>query len=106
MAITKEEVAKFEEQHKRVAHLKGSGDPAPWEIVIRKPTRIEYKQFRSMSHNPAQVAEAQEILVRKISVFPTGEALDALLEDWPGIPEACGKAVSHLSGISAQEDVK
>lgn len=109
MGVTKEQLDEFETKHKRIAHLKGKEDPdgsVPWEIVIRKPSRAEYKQYRSMSHNQAQVADAQEILVRKIAVFPIGDALDALIEDWPAIPEACGKALASLTGLSAQDDLK
>lgn len=102
--LTQAEVEALEATHKRVAHLKGTGDA--WEVVLRKPTRAEYKRFRAMSHNPAQVAEAQEILARSTVVYPSKEAFDALLEDWPGIPEACGKAFTELSGIAHQEDVK
>lgn len=106
MAVTQTLLDDLEAKHKRVAHLKGPGDPVPWEVVIRKPTRPEYKQFRAMSHNPSQVSEAQEVLIRKICVYPERDALDALLDDWPGIPESCGKAIASLAGISAQEDVK
>ena len=31
---------------------------------------------------------------------------DALLEDWPGIPEAAGEAIKRLTGMAASEDVK
>lgn len=108
MSVTKEILDELEVKHKRIAHLKGKSDDGapPWEIVIRKPSRAEYKQYRAQSHNQATVADAQEILVRKIAVYPTGDALEALLDDWPAIPEACGKALGALTGLSAAEDVK
>ena len=102
--LTKEQVQEFEATHKRVAHLRGKdGD---WEVVIRKPTRAEYKQFRSRTHNPAQVADAQEILARQCVVYPSRDAFDAMLEDWPGIPEAAGAAFGRLMGLAAEEDGK
>lgn len=104
--LTKDQIDKFEVEHKRIAYLKGNGDPPAWEVVLRKPTRAEYKRFRAMSHNPSQVSDAQEVLARSTVVYPTREAFDALLEEWPGIPEAAGKAFTELSGIAHQEDVK
>lgn len=106
MPLTQEDIDKLEVTHKRIAHLKGNGTPPPWEIVLRKPTRAEYKRFRAMSHNPAQVPDAQEVLARATVVYPTREEFDALLEEYPGIPEACGKSFTELSGIAHQEDVK
>lgn len=108
--LTKDQIDALEATHKRISHLKGKplpGESKPaWEIVLRKPTRQEYKHFRSMSHNPAQVAEAQEILARKCCVYPEKDAFDALLDDWPGIPEAAGGAFKDLLGLEASEDVK
>jgi len=102
--LSKEQLDQIEEKYKRVAHLKGKGEPPPWEMVLRKPTRAEYKMFRSQTHNPAQVADAQEMLVRKLCVFPVD--VDALIEEWPGIPEACGKAIQHLTGLETEETGK
>lgn len=107
--VTKETLDELETKHKRIAHLKGKEDEegkTPWEIVIRRPTRAEYKQYRSQSHNQASVADAQEILVRKIAVYPVGTDLDALLDEWPAIPEACGKALASLTGLAVGEDTK
>lgn len=109
MALTQDKIDEFEQKHKRVAHLKGKEDPdgkIPWEIIIRRPTRAEYKQYRSQSHNQAQVADAQEILARKTCVYPDAAGFDALLDDYPGIPEACGEAFKKLLGLAVQEDLK
>ena len=102
--LTDEQIAEYEAAHKRVARVRDKNDA--WEVVLRKPSRAEYKQFRAMAHNSAQVADANELLVRKCCVFPAREAFDLLLEDWPGIPEACGEAIRSLCGLSAADDVK
>lgn len=101
--LTEEAIKELETTHKRVAHLHDVG--GEWEIVLRKPTRPEYKHFRAMI-NGAQASDAQEMLVRKLCVYPDRETFDALLEDWPGIPEACGAAIKSLTGMSASEDLK
>lgn len=107
--ITKAEIDQLEAAHKRVAVVRGRPDPdgaTPWEVVFRKPTRAEYKMFRANSHNPATIADAQEKLARACVVHPSKEAFDALLEDWPAIPEAASGAFSRLMGLAADEDSK
>ena len=102
--LTEDQVKELETKYGRVAHVVGAG--GKWEVVFRKPARAEYKRFRSMSHNPSTVADAQETLCRACVVHPSKEAFDALLEDWPGICEAAGKALSELAGIAVDESVK
>ena len=102
--ISKDQLEKLESEHKRILHVVGHA--AAWEIVLRKPTRQEYKQFRAATHNQAQVADAQEMLVRRIVVYPSHETFDALLEDYPGIPEACGPSLQALVGMAGEEQKK
>src|SRR4051812_19368289 len=99
--LTAEELADLEAKHVRTAHLIGKG--GAWEVVFRKPTRAEYKAFRARAHNPAQAADAQEILARACVVHPSKEAFDALLEDYPGIPEAASKEFTNLVGLSVED---
>lgn len=103
--VTEEQLKDLEAKHVRIAHLKGVGTPAPWELVIRKPTRQEYRAFRAKSHNPNTLPDAQEDLVRCCAVYPPrGLELDALLEDWPGIPEAASRAITRLTGMAVADD--
>jgi len=103
MAVTKEQLEHFETEHKRIAHVKGKGEPPPWEIVLRKPKASEYKQYRSQSASEGSRDRAQEILVRKLAVYPQGPALDELFEEWPGVAEACTRAVAHLCGLEVED---
>jgi len=102
--ITQEELDKLEATHGRIAHLRGKG--GTWEIVLRKPNRAEYKQFRSRSNNPELAPDAQEQLARQCVVYPSRDAFDALLEEWPAIPEAASKAFSNLMGLAVEADSK
>ena len=102
--LTEEEIQKLETDHKRIAHI--IGKDRAWQIVIRKPNRGEYKRLRSMLHNPAMVSDAQETIIRQLVVHPAREAFDALLEDYPGIPEACGEPLRELCGMAVEESVK
>ena len=115
---TADELQALETQHRRIAVVRAQDDITvtnpdgtkttrpEWEVVLRRPDRKEYKQLRAQSHNPATLADAQEITVRKLIVYPVGTAVDVLLDDFPGIPEACGAALLRLSGAAGREDVQ
>ena len=102
--LTDEQLADLEAQHGRIARVRGQSNT--WEVVFRKPSRAEYKQFRGRVNNPQLAADAQEQLARQCVVHPSKEAFDALLEDWPAIPEAASKAFSALMGLAVDEDLK
>lgn len=102
--LSKEEIDKLEVAHGRIAIVRARG--AEWEIVFRRPTRAEYKQFRTRLHNPQLAADAQEQLARQCVVHPSPEAFDRLLEEWPAIPEAASGAFSRLMGLAIDDDLK
>jgi len=102
--LSKEEVSKLEVDHKRVAHIVGKN--GAWEVVLRKPTRAEYKRFRAMAANEMQRADAQETLARSCVVFPPPAAFDALLDDYPAAADACADAMMDLVGLHTDESVK
>lgn len=109
MSLTDEALAELETKHKRIARVRGKANADgshPWEIVIRKPTRAEYKRFRSHVSNENTKADATELLVRAVVVFPTPDAFDALLEEWPAIPEAASEALLRLMGLAVEADLK
>ena len=110
MSLKTEEVEALRVTHGRVAHVKSSttnDDGSPeWEVVLRKPKRIEYKAYRSMRHDDSRRADAQEELVRRLMVVPSGEDIDELIEEWPGIPEGCSEALMKLAGLAGQESAK
>lgn len=103
--LTQEQIQELEVQHGRIAHVR-SRTEGEWEVVLKKPKRSDYKMFRSQSHNSSQAADAQEILVRKMVVYPDADAFMAMLEEYPAIPEACTGAVALLTGLAAAADSK
>ncbi len=102
--LTAEQLKELETNHKRVKRVVGKN--GAWECVFRKPDRAEYKRFKSMANNPALLPDAQEALARATVVYPSREAFDALLEDYPGIPEAAADALLELAGVSVDESAK
>jgi hypothetical protein len=107
MAISPERVQELDTKHGTVAHLKGAD--GTWEVVVRKPTRAEYKMFRGLASQPESRADAQEALLRRIIVEPEGlTAVDALFEAWPGIAESktANAAIEQLTGMASQKQEK
>jgi hypothetical protein len=104
--ISQEQLAELESTHKRigvVAHPDGKS----WFVVLRKPNYLEYKLFRANANNPTTLPDAQEKLFRATCVVPEKAADQvALLNDWPGIPEACGKTFAMLAGMTGVEEGK
>ena len=100
--VTQKQLDEFEATHKRIAHLKGKD--GAWEAVLRRPTRVEYKHYRAQMANPSQASDAQEHLFRKLCIVPsTIEGVDALLDEWPAIPEAAGKMLIKLMGLETED---
>jgi len=102
--VTDELLKELESKHQRVCHLRGRD--GGWEVVFRRPTRQEYKRFKASMHNPQLAPDAQEQLARQCVVHPSKEAFDALLEDFPAIPEAASEAFSRLMGLAVEADTK
>jgi hypothetical protein len=103
---TEDEVQELETKHRYIGIVTAS-DGKSWRVVLRKPSRVEYKRFRAFSNNPQRIEVAQETLFNDICVYPAGQqAREALLDEWPGIPEACGKMLLELSGMSGIEQGK
>jgi hypothetical protein len=106
-------LAALEAQHRRIAVVTDP-DATEWCIVVRKPKASEYKRFRATLGDSAKSSGATEQLVRDTCVLtsfdpaggPQGSGLNALLEEWPGAADACGKALVPLSGLASAEQGK
>ena len=108
--ISQEEIDKLETDHKRIAVVRSSekdanGQPE-WAVVYKRPDRATYKLFRAQINNETLAPEATERLARKLVVYPSTDAFEALLEEWPAIPEASSKALLRLMGMQAEPDLK
>lgn len=69
------------------------------EIVIKRPSRGEYKRFRSMLFDDGLKQDALETLARNCVAYPEPEGFSALLEERPGIAETIGGKLVDLAGL-------
>lgn len=98
-----EAVKALEEKHGRIGLVHSEDTKADgtyeWFVVLRKPTSAEYKQIKSLAHKE-QSEKVTEAALRRLAVLPGASTpeLDALLAEWPGIPDAAYPMYMKLSG--------
>ena len=108
MALTAEKIAELEAANGgEVLVLRGKpkswdvDKTPPWEIVLRKATRGQYKMWRAATKRSDP--DAQENLVIGICVYPERAVLDALLDKYPSIPEAISEQLGEWVGMAAEQ---
>lgn len=73
-------------------------------IVVRTPTRGEYKRFRSQIKANGDNGELVEQLGRTAVVFPSRTEFDAILNRRPALADVIGnKALELAGGVSAKK---
>lgn len=82
-------------------YLLSSRDAA---IVVRKPTRPEYKRFRAQSADPAKRDIAMESLVKSVLVHPSAKEFDALLDRLPALCEEFAGEVLEFAGMAGEAE--
>jgi preprotein translocase subunit Sss1 len=95
----------LEQKHGTIGVLT-SEDTSSWACVLRKPTRKEYAAYKANASNPNKAADCQEHLLKSTLIIPSDyDAIERLLDEWPGIPEAFANSglLSELTGSRGRE---
>lgn len=76
-----------------------------WLIVLRSPTRTEFKQWQDgvNSPDPRAKVQASNTICAQLIVYPDPATLDQWLEVTPGIFVVASHAVSRLLGLEGEE---
>ncbi len=67
-------------------------------VVFRRPTRLEFRAYKSNSQDESKRAVADEILCKSVVVYPEGDACEALLDKLPAASLTLAKAIVEKSG--------
>lgn len=67
-------------------------------VVVRRPTRAEYKRFRALASDEDRRADAPEALLRNCVVWPDPTALEALLERYPAMGDTFAVELLKIAG--------
>ena len=102
--VSEDDLDNWESKYRFIKHVMGEG--GAWECVFRIPTRLELKAFRGRAHDAKIQSEAIETLARQCCLYPPKDAFTALLEDYPGIPEASVNAFMELAQVESDEEGK
>lgn len=73
-------------------------------LILGNPSRANYLYYRSLiqGDDPADKAKAADVLLKACAVDPTSDAVEAMLDDYPGLAgsaEVAG-AIAKACGIS------
>ncbi len=92
MAIDPKVIEAKKNEHRGVFQIDGH------DVLVRKPNLGEHRRFRAaVMEGGTKAAMATEQLARDVVVHPDLDAYDALVEDFPGVPDLIATAVSKLA---------
>jgi hypothetical protein len=102
MAISQDVIDSARAKYGDVMHLSAEG----FEVLVRRPSREQYRRFRAAVNDPKLKPDAVENLLRDCTAHPDAKGLDAILDARPGLAEVFGSAVLDLAGVGAEADAK
>ena len=76
------------------------------EVLVKPPTRPQWKRFRALIADEKRRPDALEQLLRDCLVYPGLTDLDAILEKKPGLAESFGGSLVELAGLSDRVEKK
>lgn len=85
----------LEEKHKRIFAFKVKGHGL---IVLRKPKRDEWRRYQTaLKDGRSDAYILQENIARSLMCYPGPEALDAVLDDYPGMHSIFVMCIDNLA---------
>lgn len=109
MRVTDEQVAaaKAKDARAKKVTLKVMGETI--DVVIRPPTRAEWKSFKQLRANPdeAKSSAANEQLLTFCTIFPDpkGAEFSTLFDQYPGLSDTLWSYAAKMAGMSAEVEV-
>ena len=91
--ISDEKVAELKAKHSDLTLLKAGS----FEIVVRPPTREEWKRFRKEASDDAKKSDSVEGILRACTVYPDASEVVSMLAKKPALAEKFGKEVLELA---------
>lgn len=80
--------------------------PEGAEVVVRRPTRIEWKRFQQQCQDESKQFSAGEFLLSSCVVHPSKEAFQAMIEDAPGLYNTFLKGLTAHAGATDKFEKK
>lgn len=103
--MTDEQLEQIKQAHPTLK-LRLLSHPDGFEVVIRRPTAIEWKRFVSQAQDDSKRVDAGDVLVRTCVVFPGKPEFAQLMEEAPGFQTSLLKAVTEHAGATGDLEKK
>lgn len=105
--VTDEALAALKAKHgeRKVLKLTTTTPDGIVEIAVVKPGRKEYERFRKQLGDDNKRDGALESLLRAHVLSPERAQFDALLDEYPALPEEFGKPLLSAIGLSGSAEV-
>ncbi len=94
MEISKDVLEKLKSEHGSLTELSVDNDA----VVVRLPSRGEWKKFRATIADDRKRGDAAEQLLRSCIVFPDETAIEKMLDVRPGLAETFAGELVELAG--------
>lgn len=106
-AVTDEALAELKAKHgeRKVLKLTTATPEGVIEVAVLKPGRKEYERFRKQLGDDNKRDAALENLLRAQVLSPERAQFDALLDEFPALPEEFGKPLLTAIGLSGSAEV-
>lgn len=106
MPLPEEKVEELKQKHGEIFELTvGEGERAR-SIVVRKPSRGEWKRFKVQARDDLKQDVAGITLVKTVLLNPTVPELDAWIEELPGLEDSFAAEVIRLIGATERAEKK
>lgn len=75
-------------------------------VLLRSPSRPEYKRFRSQLKPKGDNGDILEQLARQVVLYPSRQEFDAMLDRRPALADTVGNRALELAGAGEGETSK
>jgi hypothetical protein len=103
VAITQEDIDRLKTANagRRLKQLTiriDDGSEFECEVVVREPSRDEWRRFNDMANDDDKAAQLNEQMVAKLVVWPDGPGLGQLLDARPGLATKIAQEIMTIAG--------
>jgi hypothetical protein len=105
MALTPEKVAALKQTHGEIWEV--DFPSAGFSVAFKRPSAAAYERYvGTMANDKSKVITAARAMTFDVVVEPTGDALTALLDKFPGIVSKIASQASSVASAQEADDAK
>ena len=106
MALSEDKQAELKAKYGKLYELSMGEDEDRRTIVVRVPTRMEWKRFKQQSRDESKQDAAPINLLKSVLLDPDPATLDAWINILPGLEDSFASGVLRLMGATENPEKK